>query len=228
MKHATVPIPEGSARRALASVLVVAVISAVTIGSAHADATTDEVSRIREAWELITYRTPVAEQANRLESLAAQAHRVSTDHAGRAEPLIWEGIVVSSLAGAKGGLGALGLAKDAREKYEAAIKIDDKALDGSAYNSLGVLYYKVPGWPLGFGDRKKAAELLQRALSLNPDGIDPNYFYGDYLVHTGRAGEAIPFLERAIKAPDRPGRQVADEGRRAEARALLIRAKSLL
>ena len=47
-------------------------------------------------------------------------------------------------------------------------------LDGSAYNSLGVLYYKVPGWPVGFGDKAKARELLQKALAINPKGIDAN------------------------------------------------------
>ena len=79
--------------------------------------------------------------------------------------------------------------------------MDGTALDGSAYNSLGVLYYKVPGWPIGFGDKNKARELLQKALSINPRGIDPNFFYGEYLVETKRPEEAVPYLERALQAP---------------------------
>ena len=74
-----------------------------------------------------------------------------------------------------------GLVKRAKAIYESAIQLDGKALDGSAYNSLGVLYYKVPGWPVGFGDKKRAKELLEQALALNPKGIDPNFFYGEYL-----------------------------------------------
>ena len=144
---------------------------------------------------------------------------------GRAEPLIWHGIIVSSLAGARGGLGALNLAKQAKAQYEAALKIAPEALDGSAYNSLGVLYYKVPGWPLGFGDKARARELLERALAINPNGIDPNYFFAEYLVETGKAQEAIPYLEKALKAPPRPGREVADAGRRDEANALLARVR---
>ena len=35
-------------------------------------------------------------------------------------------------------------------------------------SSLGVLYYKVPGWPIGFGDKDKARDLLQKALAVNP------------------------------------------------------------
>jgi len=40
-------------------------------------------------------------------------------------------------------------------------------------------------------------------------------------VYRNRKSEAIPYLEKALKAPLRPGREVADEGRREEARALL-------
>ena len=84
-----------------------------------------------------------------------------------------------------------------------------------------MLYYKVPGWPVGFGDKAKARELLQKALTINPKGIDPNFFYAEYLVETKHADQAIPYLEKAMQAPARPGRQLADQGRREEAKALL-------
>ncbi len=80
--------------------------------------------------------------------------------------------------------------------------------------------------PLGFGDKAKAQELLRKALAVNPRGIDPNFFYGEYLVETGRPREAVAFLERALEAPARPGREIADAGRRDEARALLDRARA--
>ncbi|MFG6416711.1 hypothetical protein ACG02S_22700 [Roseateles sp. DC23W] len=185
----------------------------------------DAVTDLQRDWEVIRYQTPAAEREKRFESLAAKAHQVSQVFPGRSEPLVWEGIVVSSWAGEKGGLGALGLAKQAKSLYEQAIQIDAKALDGSAYNSLGVLYYKVPGWPLGFGDKDKARELLQKALALNPQGIDANFFYGEYLVETRHGEDAVVYLERALHAPARPGRQVADTGRREEARALLAKVR---
>ena len=84
----------------------------------------------------------------------------------------------------------------------------------------------MPGWPLGFGDKKRAKELLEQALALNPKGIDPNFFYGEYLLETGHAAEAVVYLERALQAPARPGRQVADTGRREEVRALLEKARA--
>ena len=186
----------------------------------------DAVADLQRDWEVIRYQTPASEREKRFEALSAKAHQVSESFPGPSEPLVWEGIIVSSLAGEKGGLGALGLVKQAKAIYEHAIQIDGKALDGSAYNSLGVLYYKVPGWPLGFGDKAKARELLQKALAINPQGIDPNYFYGEYLVETKHADEAVSYLERALQAPPRPGRQIADSGRREEVRTLLARLKA--
>jgi tetratricopeptide (TPR) repeat protein len=193
---------------------------------AHSAPVDDAVQELQQGWESIRYQAPANEREKRFEALAARARELSTSLQGRAEPLIWEGIIVSSLAGEKGGLGALPLVKQAKGLYEAALGIDPKALDGSAYNSLGVLYYKVPGWPLGFGDKAKAKELLQKALALNPQGIDPNFFYAEYLVETKHADEAMPYLEKALNAPPRPGRQIADTGRREEVRVLLAKIKS--
>ena len=212
--------------RAHAALLWVAALVVSLSSMARAAGVEDSVAEVQHDWEVIRYQAPPAEREKKFEALATKAHQVSQAFPGRSEPLIWEGIVVSSLAGEKGGLGALGLVKQAKSLYETAIQVDGTALDGSAYNSLGVLYYKVPGWPIGFGDKNKARELLQKALSINPRGIDPNFFYGEYLVESKRPEEAVPYLERALQAPARPGRSIADAGRREEARTLLDRLKA--
>ena len=203
--------------------------AALTVAQlAAAGAVEDAVAEIQRDWEVVKYQTPAKEREKRFEALAAKARQVSEAYPGRSEPLVWEGIVVSSWAGEKGGLGALGLVKDAKALYERALGIAPEALDGSAYNSLGVLYYKVPGWPIGFGDRKRADELLQSALKLNPKGIDPNFFYGEFLLEQKRPADALVYLDRALQAPARPGRQIADAGRREEARALIEKAREKL
>lgn len=223
--HAALP---SRSRRRLTGCLVASLATLALLPALPARAATvsEAVSELQHDWESIRYQSPVAEREKGFEALATKAHKVSEAFPGRAEPLVWEGIIVSSWAGEKGGLGALGLVKQAKALYESAIAIDGSALEGSAYNSLGVLYYKVPGWPVGFGDKAKAKELLTKALALNPKGIDPNFFYGEYLVETKQPQDAVAYLERALQAPPRPGRQVADTGRREEARALLDKAKA--
>lgn len=215
-------------RRWLTGCLVASLATLALLPALPATAATvnEAVGELQHDWEAIRYQSPAAEREKGFEALAAKAHQVSEAFPGRPEPLVWEGIVVSSWAGEKGGLGALGLVKQAKALYESAIAIDGSVLEGSAYNSLGVLYYKVPGWPVGFGDKAKAKELLTKALTLNPKGIDPNFFYGEYLVETKQPQEAVVYLERALHAPPRPGRQVADTGRREEARVLLDKAKA--
>ncbi|HEY7741406.1 MAG TPA: hypothetical protein VIA19_00025 [Burkholderiales bacterium] len=183
----------------------------------------DEVRVLQQEWERIKYHKPAAEQEKAYQTLISTAAGVRSKYADRAEPEIWYGIIVASYAGAKGGFGALSLAKDAKAALEHALQLDPKALSGSAYTSLGSLYYQVPGWPLGFGNDGKARELLDKALVLNPDGIDPNFFLGDFLYRQRDYDGARKALERAMKAPARPDRPLADEGRRAEIKELLAK-----
>lgn len=186
----------------------------------------DELQAIQTEWAVANYEMQDKKaQKKAFDELSGKAQAFSEKYPGRAEPLIWEGIVLSTYAGVKGGLGALGLAKRARVRLEAAAAIDPQALNGSVYTSLGTLYYKVPGRPLGFGDDEKAAEYLQKALAINPGGIDPNFFYGEFLMETGRYDEAIRYLEKGLEAPARPDRALADKGRRAELQSLLLKAR---
>ena len=183
---------------------------------AHAD-----VSDIQRDWAIAMYQTDAGSKEQVFEALAQRARALAAANPSDASALIWQGIVLSTYAGEKGGLGALSLVKEARAALEAALDIDPTALDGSAHTSLGSLYFKVPGWPVGFGSSKKAREHLQKGLALNPDGIDANYFMGEFLLEEGDRAQARSHLEKALAAPDRPARQVADAGRRAEIRALL-------
>jgi tetratricopeptide (TPR) repeat protein len=181
----------------------------------------EEIAHVRQEWERVKYSVPPTQQAAEFEKLSKVAETAIAKYPSRAEPAIWHGIVEASHAGAKGGLGALSLAKSARKSLEQALAIDPRALDGSAYTSLGSLYYQVPGWPIGFGDRSKAQALLKQGLALNPNGIDPNYFYGDFLFRLGDYDGAEQALLKALHAPPREGRAIADEGRRREVNELL-------
>jgi len=181
----------------------------------------DAIFDVAHRWAKVTYQTPEAERETAFNGVIAEARQVAQAYPGRAEPLVWQAIVLSSAAKAQGGLGALGKVKEARDLLLAAEKINPTALDGSVYNSLGSLYAKVPGWPVAFGDKKKAREYLEKALAINPNGIDPNYFYADLLADQGEYAKAAEHLKRALAAPARPHREDADAGRRQDVQQLL-------
>jgi tetratricopeptide (TPR) repeat protein len=185
----------------------------------------DEISKIQHAWALANYQTPESGQEQAFESLVAEARKLAEANPDSAEPKVWLAIVLSTDAGVTGGLGALGKVKEARRQLEAAEKINPDVLNGSIYTSLGSLYYQVPGWPIGFGDDEKAEQYLKKALAMNPNGIDPNYFYGDFMVEEGDYQQAVKYLEKAAAAPPRPGRTIADKGRQAEIQAKLQQAR---
>ena len=209
--------------RRVALPLVFPLLSLVAAPAAFAlaDAGKLELQAVQGRWAEIHYGLPEKQREAAFAELAERAARAVAAEPEAAELRIWHGIVLSTLAGAKGGLGALGLVKEAKAELETALRLDPQALDGSAYTSLGSLYYQVPGWPVGFGDDAQAEKLLKQALAINPGGIDPNYFYGDFLARQKRYVEARTALEKALSAPDRPGHASADAGRRAEARRLL-------
>jgi len=180
-----------------------------------------QILAIQHEWAHINYQLPEEKKEAAFTALEEKAGALATANPQRAEPKIWQAIVLSTHAGVHGGLGALSMVKKAKGLLEAAEALNPDAMGGSIYTSLGSLYYQVPGWPLGFGDDDKAKALLQKALQLNPNGIDPNYFYGDFLYRDGQKAAALAALSKALQAPPRPDRPVADAGRRKEVQALI-------
>ncbi len=172
------------------------------------------IVKLQHEWATANYQTPEKDREAALKKLSEQAHQVSAGNPGRAEPLIWEGIITSTLAKYQGIFSQGGTAKAARDLLLAAEKIDPNALDGSALTSLGSLYYKVPSFL--FGDHKKAREYLERALKVNPNGIDQNYFYADFLFEEGEYAKSLEYFKKALNAPPRPGREDADAGRKSD------------
>lgn len=188
-----------------------------SVANTAANTTADTtLQTLQTRWAECQYQTLTMNREKCLTTLTEQAKADVKKYPERTDLLIWSAIIESSLAGERGGLGALDLVKEAKASLEKALKQNPNALDGSAYTSLGSLYYKVPGWPVGFGDDEQAERLLKKALAINPNGIDPNYFYGDFLLEQGDKAQAKVYLQKALQAPNRPGRELADKGRRYE------------
>jgi len=210
--------------------LALALTAALSAGAAQASdnpALDARVAALAQGWDRLNYEVHGKDaRIAAADRLIAQSEAVAKQYPGRAEPLVWEAITLSTEAGDKGGLGGLALAKQAKRMLERAEHINAAALgDGSVPCTLGSLYAQVPGFPIGFGDAGKARAYLDKAVRANPSGIDPNFFYGDYLMRQGDYAGAVRMLQRALAAPPRPGREVGDKGRRAEAAALLAQAR---
>jgi tetratricopeptide (TPR) repeat protein len=182
-----------------------------------------ELLSLQHQWAKTNYELSDNEQETAFDQLSKTAKHLTEQYSERAEFWVWQGIIQSSYAGAKGGLGALSLAKAAKKSFEQAMQIDPTVLDGSVYTSLGTLYHKVPGWPLGFGDDDEARELLSKAIKINPQGIDPNYFYGEFLYDKRQYADAQKHLQLALNAPLRMQRPLADASRRVEIQNLLAK-----
>lgn len=204
------------------------VLVALTLGlSANVFADTDVVSfndallDVQHRWAQANYRETGRAQKQAFQDLLGDARALAEQNPSRAEALVWQGIVASTYAGVKGPFGAMSLANEAREALLAAEALDPDVLDGSVYTSLGTLYSKVPGGFIGFGDDDVALGYLTRALELNPTGIDPNFFYAEFLFEHEDFEAAREALLRAQDAPHRSNRPLADEGRQLEVAVLL-------
>jgi len=193
-----------------------ALLTALAFHAAAANDMPSAIGTLGHQWAKVYYQMPEDQQATQYPGLVAQADTLVKQYPAAAEPRIWEAIILSSYAKVKGGLGAVDLATQARDLALQAVKIDDKVLDAGAYTSLGVLYYKVPGWPIGFGSDKLARQYLDKAMAISPAAMDVNFFYGDFMVEQGDKKKAKMYFEKALQAPRRPGREDADAGRKQE------------
>jgi tetratricopeptide (TPR) repeat protein len=211
-------------RIALWSLLAFLVAGPFAPSSEAADTLSPEVRRLQTKWEAIKFGIPEgAEQTKQMDALGEEADAVAGHFPGQPEALIWDGIITSERASMASAFSALGLAKRARDILEQAYRLDPAKLDAGATTSLGVLYYRVPGFPVGFGDKAKARELLEQAVKLAPNGLDAWYFYGDFLYTQNEYAKAVEAFQHALKIPQHPDRPLWDKNRRLVIEELLAK-----
>lgn len=190
----------------------------------------DDVARasrtLQAEWAEVFYHQSRAEQGDRYQSLLDRVRVLKAQHSDRAEPLIVEAIILCTARAASLGLDTIEGLEQARGLLEKALTIDPKALEGAAYVTLGNLYRRLPGWPILYGDRTIARSYLMNGVKQLPDGIDTNYFLGDFLLEEGDIKAALPYLEKAASAPIRPSLRVSDEHVHEEAVIRLGEARS--
>ena len=202
-------------RISLYSFIALLATSLHTLSSQAADTLSPEVRRLQTKWEAIKFSVPEGDdQTNQMNALGEDADAVAARLPGTPEALIWDGIITSERASMASTFHALGFAKRARDILEQAYSLDPAKLDAGATTSLGVLYYRVPGFPIGFGDKARARQLLEQAVKLAPNGLDAWYFYGDFLYSQNELSKADEVLRHALKIPQHPDRPLWDKNRR--------------
>jgi len=167
-----------------------------------ADSMQERMLKIESSWvdASQTEAGSAPERKNIFLQLAEDISSVVKAFPRQAEPLILKSAILLTMAEDATSFVALGLVKQAKDLLTQAIDIDPEASDGSALVTMGVLYYKVPGWPIAFGDNDEAENFLLKALEVNPDGVDSNYYYAEFLLEQGETEKAVSYLNKAIEA----------------------------
>jgi hypothetical protein len=133
----------------------------ISVQAAENPALNVEILRLSLDWEHVRFQIDNRdEQEKQMAVLAQHAADVAQRYKNRPVAVIWVGIITGEqalLASENSSpFKALGFAKSARDILEKVEKIDSVALDAAAPTVLGVLYSRVPTFPIGFGDKSKA------------------------------------------------------------------------
>ena len=164
--------------------------------------------------------------------LADEAADILQRHQSEPDAMIWLEIIVSEQAAIANENGspwkALGCAKRARDILETVENIDAVTMEAAAPTTLGVLYHRVPGFPIGFGDDDKARHYLQEATKNAPNGFDANVFYGVFLYEHKEYAEAERILKHALMLPTLADRPIWDRSQRSVVRELLTKVHSVV
>jgi len=178
--------------------LIVVVFLLLFTQSAISGSMDERVSAIEGNWAETREIEATPERKNIFLQLASDITDVVFEFPSQAEPLILKSAILLTMAEDASSFVALGLVNEAKDLLQKAIGINPKASKGSALVTLGVLYYKVPSWPIAFGDNSEAEVYLLKALAVDPEGIGSNYYYGEFLLEQGKKEQAISFLNKAL------------------------------
>lgn len=183
------------------------------------------LQQIQDEWAEAFYHQPESRQVPKFKELLNRVRQLKQAYPQRAEPLIVEAVIQCTYAAADWGLSSLRRLDEARDLLIQSIDRDPMAMDASAYITLGNLYYRLPGWPISYGDETQALTYLEAAARMYPNALDSNYFLGDYWLHNDQHGKALAYLEKADKAPIRQTQRLSDEKIKEELRAALAAAR---
>lgn len=197
---------------------IIFVVFLLLSSTGRADDFGSALQTLESKWADIYYNDQMIDKEAAYGPLLDEATELSKKHPESAEFYFWRAVVMASKAEHQDGISALIAINQVRDLLLKAISIDQTAMNGSALATLGALHYLTPGWPISFGDKQKAENYLKAALRINPDGIDTNYYYGDFLARENKPEKAAEFFDKALTAPIRKEQAYADNRLKEEVR----------
>ncbi len=90
--------------------------------AAQADVLQD-IKPLQDRWAEVNYSMSEEQKEKAFPDLVKQANAVVAANPDKAEALIWRGIIRSSYAGVKGGLGAMSLAENPKPTWKLRLKL---------------------------------------------------------------------------------------------------------
>ena len=122
-----------------------------------------------------------------------------------ADPEGWlmRGLFLGAVAVSIGTLNALYFANNGKKFVEKGYILGNGLLKAFAAGLLGRLYFKLPPFPLSFGNPDKAAIFLKEAISLDPATIYYHVFLAELLAYQEKTDEALEILNAATKIKPR-------------------------
>jgi tetratricopeptide (TPR) repeat protein len=189
----------------------------------------DELEVILHDFDAATYDASNDEaRVKAYEAIRTRAAALAARNPDRAEPIVWQAWALMSKAGVLRTFSAMGMMNEARDKLEAASAIPTNTYAAATFSSLGGMYANAPGFPMSFGDKKKALANYQRAIALSPTAIEANFQFAKFLFDSGDYAGALKHATVSVNAPPRPGREKADKNFHAKAETLMAQVKTKL
>ncbi len=170
-------------------------------------------TELENNWAKVRYQSPENLRILAFKTLLVTINEDPLECLQSAEYQIIEAMIKGSMAKQQSRFAAIKNIKQIKRHLDKAIKKDPTAMNGLAWTLLGLLYDKSPGWPLSLGDDEKADQMYQKGLKYNPDGMDANYYYGDFLRRKGIPEKARHYLQKANNAKQIAGYEIAYQGR---------------
>ncbi|MDR4517677.1 MAG: TRAP transporter TatT component family protein [Nitrosomonas sp.] len=115
--------------------------------------------------------------------------------------LYWKAVAMGKSSEESGIVNALRMTRPMEQLFLRVIELDEHYDNAGAHKALGRMYYKLPGFPISFGNKEKALFHLKRAHTLFPNDIITRAFYAEVLLDMGRVQEARKHAEFILGFP---------------------------